>query len=222
MTGCLLKKKECTQEKCHSCDYIVLLGDLNARLGDLNKVVNCSGGITYTLNPDTTVNTHGKEIISLCNGYNLLPVNHLKIGNLVCDGNFTFRQKKNWISHIDWCLCSGKLIRNVEAFNVESNIVFPSNHAPISLSIKCDTPNPDMLLDRAKLLLSEPERKLNKCSNPIRLWKINIDRFKRVVPDPMSLLVDNTDDLCDRVTEALYSACDSAVETKRSINFKIL
>ncbi len=44
---------------------VVILGDLNARMGDLRKFQKNDKAFIYTENPNTTANTHGHEIISI-------------------------------------------------------------------------------------------------------------------------------------------------------------
>ncbi len=70
---------------------VVILGDLNARMGDLSKFQKNNSAFKYTENQDTTVNFHSHEIISICEDNNIVPVNHLCTEDVKCEGNLTYR-----------------------------------------------------------------------------------------------------------------------------------
>ena len=66
---------------------VIILGDLNARVGNLDGINNKS----YNINPDTTINQNGKELKKILNDFNNVTV----INGLQYDGrsfvsNFTF------------------------------------------------------------------------------------------------------------------------------------
>ena len=60
----------------------MILGDLNARMGNLETFDNQAHGITYTLNLDTVINSQGRVASNMCKNLNLAPVNHLRKGLL--------------------------------------------------------------------------------------------------------------------------------------------
>ncbi len=72
--------------------------------------------------------------------------------DVTCDGGLTYRQKDQWVTQIDWALISENLISQILEFKILNYIPFPSNHAPISLTISCHGELPKSLLDRAMLL----------------------------------------------------------------------
>ena len=63
--------------KCAERDVIVL-GDLNACIGIL--VITSRDGVVYEFGNviDTQVNSHGLMLINMCNGNNMIVMNHLK------------------------------------------------------------------------------------------------------------------------------------------------
>ncbi len=212
------------QENCMSNKYVVILGDLNARLADLSRFQNQKLGISYSENPDQTTNSHGREILSICNDFNLVPVNHMCIGGIQCEGGFTYRQKQNWISQIDWCICSQMCVQNIDSFCILNQVEFPSNHAPISVLLSHDQVAPEIILERAKLLNEIPQAKGSKHTcKPYRMWQLNMQKFQESLPDPETLVPTCDDEavmLCETITNTLYQACELAVERQRSVNLK--
>ena len=94
------------QENClEGGQEVLVLGDLNARLGDLSTHAD-PRLYTHTVNPDRQVNGNGRELSNLCKDCNLVPVNHLVCQHVVCEGGLTFRRRGNWVSQIDWALIS--------------------------------------------------------------------------------------------------------------------
>ncbi len=149
-------------------------------------------------------------------------MNHLCTGDVKCEGNFTYYQKDRWISQIDWALCHRKYIGSVSDFQILNHINFPSNHAPISLTIECDSVAPELLLKCAQLLNTVPKYKPNWCTKPIRMWQLNIQKFQAALPDPVTLMPANEQEaefLVENVTETLYSACEAGIEKKVALNF---
>ncbi len=85
---------------------VVIIRDLNACLPDMSCFSKASINVNYTANPDTIENAHGKEILSICKDFLLVPVNHMCYKDVTCDGGLTYRQKDQWVSQIDWALIS--------------------------------------------------------------------------------------------------------------------
>ncbi len=191
-------------------------------MGDLSKFQKNNKAFKYTENPDTTVNSHGHEIISICEDNNLVPVNHLCTGDVKCEGSLTYRQKDKRISQIDCALCHRKYIGFVSDFQILDHINFPSNYAPISVTIECDSVAPQLLLEHAQLLNTVPKYKPNWCTRQIRMWQLIIQKFQTALPDPVTLMPANEQEaefLVENITETLYSACEAAIEKKITLNF---
>ena len=80
------------QEHRKQAENMVLLGDLNARIGPLDRFNRLHENIMYTVNPDPVTNANGRDVISLCTNNDLVPVNHLHTDTIKCDGGLTYRQ----------------------------------------------------------------------------------------------------------------------------------
>ncbi len=115
------------------------------------------------------MNSHGHEIISICEDNTFVPVNHLCTEDIKSEGNITYLQKDKWISQIDWALCHRKYIGCVCDFQILNHINFPSNHAPNSLTIECDSVAPELLLEHEQHLNTVPKYKPNWCTKLIRM-----------------------------------------------------
>ena len=85
---------------------LLVMGDLNARIGSLDRLQNSYMHLSYSSNPDPIVNNHGKVIIEMSKTLGIVPVNHLVMGSLRASGGLTFRQRSQWKSQLDWALCS--------------------------------------------------------------------------------------------------------------------
>ena len=72
----------------------VIMGDLNARLGDnIHNIVGDNASFTYQI-IDSGVNDSGKRIATICKDHNLLVVNNLCTEAATFPGALTFRKKK--------------------------------------------------------------------------------------------------------------------------------
>ena len=140
---------------------IILIGDLNARTGNLNDLLDddvlnpeshlfneyvvdndlCIDEsdliVTETqierFNEDTKTNDFGHRIINICQMSGLLICNGRMEGDKQ-EGKFTYIDKKGK-STIDYAIISKGLIKFVKEFHVQSPTVF-SDHSPIVLNLK--------------------------------------------------------------------------------------
>ena len=109
----------------------VIVGDLNARCGD--KVCELTADLTYK--PiDKTLNDNGREVIQICKDNKLLVLNNLEAEERNFPSDLTFRRKNKWISEVDICLLSSKLVKYAKSFHV-SHDNYPSDHAPVSVEL---------------------------------------------------------------------------------------
>ena len=137
---------------------LLVLGDLNARTGNLCDLYdstslsnnNYSPDFFYIdsfitpddlisnnlselrKNKDVKTNDYGQKLVNLCKTSGLVICNGRVNGDL--DGNFTYVDKKG-NSTIDYALVSRELLCNVDSFSVHAPTVF-SDHNPIILSLK--------------------------------------------------------------------------------------
>jgi len=63
----------------HQNAEVIIIGDFNARMGNLSTLNRPDEKVEYTNNPDITMNSNGRDLISLCNAHNMLPINNLQI-----------------------------------------------------------------------------------------------------------------------------------------------
>ena len=75
--------------------------------------------ISYEINPDQNTNENGKDLLTFCKENNLVPVNHMKYKDIQCEGGLTYRKGVNWISQLDWALCSESLIDKIVEYKIE-------------------------------------------------------------------------------------------------------
>ena len=113
---------------------LIAMGDLNARMGDLNIV---KSEYIYDKNVDKTVNDNGKHLSQLLfNTSSALPVNHLKYGEMTFDGGFTFERNENQKSEIDWCIANKNSLSSIESFTIKRDAPSLSDHKPIEMVLK--------------------------------------------------------------------------------------
>ena len=118
----------------------LIIGDLNSRIGDWNLTQDDEGEPQKSGMPETygnrksrdmITNTFGRQLISLCELCQFVPLNGNAMGDL--EGNFTF-VSNHGKSVIDYALVSVDLfIQNICCFHILSNV--ESLHAPIYIPI---------------------------------------------------------------------------------------
>lgn len=137
-------------EKYSSLGEILLIGDLNSRIGEIQEtktiVTNdniyiidendCEYLEYHRSNKDTVVNTNGKRMLTIINENNMLTVNGRTVGDL--KGEYTHVDPQGHMSTIDTCMVSNDLLKNVVYFKVGQFEWF-TDHAPICLTIRTDT-----------------------------------------------------------------------------------
>ena len=186
---------------------ILMFGDFNARMPKLENLQKCH--VTYMENPDQVENAHGKELYSLCDDLDLLPLNLLVTDGLMCDGNLTFRQGTRWISQIDWALVTQNVLNSILNFRILQNIPIRTDHAALDITLQCPLPSIDVVTARAELLSHEVlPRDVTRASMPFN--KLDCHRFLDQLPDPMQLMpqnAQNANDIVERVTTILRDTC---------------
>ena len=172
------------REECHANPHVLFIGDINARLFPLAQFEATAHGLQYSENVDTNSGskTHAKEVIALCHEFKLVPINHLTHGDKTFQGNFTFKKKSNWISQVDWALCDIDTIRSVDKFEVIQDSCLRTDHAAISVKLKCSFPM-SSLEHRAKDL---GQSVLPRAPTSISLKAKSVDPliFLESLPDP--------------------------------------
>ena len=124
------------QEECINANKIIIMGDLNARLGQLQEFARGNQNTKFADNVDTICNSHGRNIKMICRDFNLLPLNHMIFNRKRFEGQLTFRRRDVWISQLDWTLCSTSVLPDIEHFSIDQRLDLPSDHAPMSVMWK--------------------------------------------------------------------------------------
>jgi hypothetical protein len=109
-------------------DCLIIVGDLNARIGSYSFSYNNSDDNIISVfcdNIDECVNNYGKYILELCNKYSLFCINGYKNKS-----EFTFLKSVDSRSVIDLCFMNIKFLSVFKSFEVISNI-FYTEHCPI-------------------------------------------------------------------------------------------
>ena len=135
-------------------DHVLVMGDLNARVG--TPVLPDAQGEPYRYEGvvDTVVNAHGRETVSLCRSNQMVVMNHLSRGEVAMGGGLSFRRGRRWISEIDLCLAKHDTAKIISSLEIRQEIP-GSDHAPlcVTLNLECDmVTNLNELLGRASAL----------------------------------------------------------------------
>ena len=127
---------------------LIILGDMNARSGNLNDFLTISdvdlqfkkeieniGITTNRFNLDTRINTYGRNLVNMWNDFNLKIVNG-RFGNDLGVGNYTCH-KPTGESLVDYCLVSDELLCCLSNFYVDTfDRCMSDVHSPICVEIK--------------------------------------------------------------------------------------
>lgn len=199
----------------NNCDKCLILGDVNARLGKAVRDIANNTEYAYPLIPDdvNTPNDNAYALASVCKDNNLIVINNLKTREKHFVSNLTFKKDSTWISELDVCIASEKLVRNIDLFQVHQTEHLPSDHAPIAVQLCLNKVNLDHVLRRAyhlgghASLLGTAER-AKMTSKPIKFNQINHDMFSNLISN---VHVDGNDvtvdEFAEKVSEVLYECC---------------
>ena len=121
---------------------IVLIGDFNSRCGkavnDLLDTEELPEDVFYSEelpDPVERPNGNGIKILQVCRDTNCVILNNLHNGLKYYKSDKTFRQDTVWISEPDLGVVSSSVLNSMLEFKVDRNMAFPSDHAPISLTL---------------------------------------------------------------------------------------
>ena len=174
---------------------VFLVGDLNARCGD----------------PDSIINSYGKKLISICSNSSMVIVNGLKHDGMSFDSNFTFFRGKVKAQN-DWCVAN--CVQNVRSFAICPKMAV-SDHCPTSTRLKLprllslefvESVSEQMLCydmhDRGRMM--KAKLRLNNISTHNLIDRL--DSVAEHISEELSSDVD-IDDLACVVNEKIYKAC---------------
>ena len=78
---------------------------------------------------------NGQDLISICQSYAMVQLNHLEHHNLKYQGGLTYKQGETWISQLNWVLCSKSVVSNVDKFSILCENMLLTDHAALSLKL---------------------------------------------------------------------------------------
>ena len=152
-----------------------------------NKVKDIPGNIylydlSYDNIPDPirVPNDNANLLFSLCCENNLAIVNNARKGELKFDGKLTFKKGTVWTSELDLCIVSPNLIQQFQHFDIIQDLSLPSDHAPVSFTLKMNLCL-DALLEQANFLgdhaVLYSNIKRNVCKKAVKFSSINPNLF---------------------------------------------
>ena len=196
-------------ESLSSTYEVIMVGDLNARIGDKFPRRN---NIVYKSNPDQTVNTHGQKLNNiLCYCESMRLVNGANVDERIHDSHFTFfngeRKSQN-----DWCITNN--------LNIISNFdILPKNrfsdHCPCLVKVKYDIAPPTRrIMDCAMGFKSYQHYDVNKkLPKTIKVDKLDLVAFGNDLEQEATVLLEkymnvestqeNIDIFCNDITETI-------------------
>ena len=206
---------------------VLLIGDVNSRMGDLNRLEDTERGIEYSSNVDVSENAHGRNMLNMCKNLDLYPVNHLILHGKCFMGAKTYRKREKWISQLDWLFCSSQLLSLIHSFDIVQNTPFKSDHAALAATVECPTPSVSYVLERAKFLGEDLfDRNQSMSKKAVNIDSVIPEDFNAALPDPVTwwhecenVLINANqpaEELSKRLTETLYNACNQARQKNRS------
>ena len=211
-------------DKCISNEKILIFGDFNARMSDLSIFSNPDMNITYMQNPDSRSNANGRDLITLCHSYGLLPINHLCYSNKKFHGGLTYRQRDQWISQLDWAISSLGLLENLVDFNIIQKVDLPTNHAPLAVSLGvCPTSSEEIQSRATYLGVSDHAMCNSRTRKPVPLSRVNQVEFTAKIPMTDCLWEQwntycDVNLTCELLTDILYNHSNTVKQNNKVAN----
>ena len=207
----------------HMSNGYVIMGDMNARFGkavrELATLYELPGfQCSYPDLQDNipNMNDNAEFVSTLCLDHKLVVLNNLKTSSKHFHGGLTYRKRDTWVSELDTCLVTSRLIDYVRNFEVVKTVNFPSDHAPISISLDVPGTHLDSILDRAEMLadhavLHGSAARTCLTKNSIKYSRIDKEKFV----DNLSILCvpalsDDVDIVASRISDSLYTCAESS------------
>ena len=172
---------------------VIVCGDLNSRLGNIDGL----NGLSYTSNPDTEVNQHGRKMLDICKCNKLVPLNMLIKDTVNFDGDFTFT-RSNLKSQNDWIMVSKDMTQSIETFNLLNDLSGISDHIPIAAKVNLTVSGTlQEVCDSLNEILSEQNN--HSRYKKIKTESINMSTFQNV----MNTYVNDIKNICNE-TDTVY------------------
>ena len=181
----------------------VVFGDLNSRVGSaLVELSSLHDNISYIpVDKLQTPSEHGKKLLPIAKDGGLFFVNNMVFQGRYYEGSLTFRRRQTWISEVDVVLVSKNILPQIIDFKIDQSLSFPSDHAPISVSISVEglAQFSDRILKSAELLgdhavLHSSHRRRIQANVPLSRKVIQCKNVN--IPEYLSSL---DGDICDHI-----------------------
>ena len=205
----------------------VIVGDLNSRFGKqvsdlINFVPSCGNQLRY--NPiDLGVNDNGKKVLSICKDNNLVVINNLQTESKSFTSALTYRERNKWKSELDICITSRDLIHTVSQFQVNQNMTFPSNHAPVSVCFTFPerTISLHEMASRSQDIgMYPPRAPKSLCKRPIRFHQVDVEAFRQNIENSLPPVIQgDVNVIVEEFNEQLYGILKASKSRHQNIPF---
>ena len=196
---------------------VLIIGDLNARVPEMSTNASRKHNVSYTHNPDSTLNMNGKDLHCLCDNSDLLFVNHMVTSDKSMDGGLTYKKGAREVSQLDWALCTFPTIQHMDYFSVIKNKDLRTDHYAIAVSLSGFHYNMNYVYQQACYLGDVSSGKDNTRPKIIHMKDVNRDIFISSLPRGDTVWSQNAsvEDNYQQIFDTLASASVSAVQTPR-------
>ena len=218
---------------------LCIIGDVNARFGkSVRNIPSRSTNIdiqscSYPIIPDdiTSPNDSAYILSSICVDNDLIVLNNVKTAMAHFPSQKTFKRRNQWVSELDTVVTSYEMLNYFDQFTVHQTDWLPSNHAPISINLKCPKVNLDLLLTRAENLgghgsLFGRETCKQTVNRPVKYEQVDISAFSDMIGNIPIPIINNNDvnTIANDISESIYNcvrSCSSRNPTQSRPNSNI-
>ena len=204
----------------NSDSVIVGGGDLNARVGDIKQKLPlyCS----YRQNVDEFVNDSGRTVRSICESYNCFVINNMNIGEVACDGDYTF-EKGGRTSQNDILISNQSGLLKIKRFHIHQIGWNPSDHTPISVNVDLDVTDHNLVVAASQDILYDPSSDLIRKPKKIRQEQIDWESYKTLAEQDYQHYDDvvqqlrgdfklkDMDTCVNKLTDSLYNIANTLI-----------
>ena len=99
-------------------ENVLALGDFNSRVGVPLLCNESLEPYSYSGMIDLNINGSGRQLLNMCQSNNMVIGNHLVYGEHTFGGGLTFRRGSDWLSEIDLCIISQKLLNHLKSVEI--------------------------------------------------------------------------------------------------------
>ena len=188
-------------------------GDFNCRIGTPVSPI-----VDYQPNPDTEINSHGRNLLDIIDRHNLTIVNGCIRDNLICDSAFTYFKANNR-SQIDLTVCNN--INKLRSFQIVEKC-FISDHCPVTFSVGVNVRPPmSIVRECSRYSLSYDHLDINKrLPTPINVKRINATKLV-IELEKLSVSLNqlsdfrNVDSFANHLSVGIYNACKASQKKEK-------